>query len=71
MILLHRHHRQLRRHGNDNPENIMLVTLEQHDWIHSHVGLAYELGWLVHSWQDPADVPIRAEWTKDGPRVFA
>jgi hypothetical protein len=49
----------------------MLVTLEQHDWIHSHVAESYELGWLVHSWQEPADVPIRAEWTKDGPKVFA
>ena len=71
MILLHRHHRQLRRHKDERPENIMLVTLEQHDWIHHNVAEAYELGWLVHSWQDPADVPVRAEWTAEGPRVLA
>lgn len=68
---LHRHHRKLRSQGGkDEPGNIMLVTPEQHDWIHHHVGLSYELGWLVHSWDNPATVPIRAEWTEDGPRVL-
>lgn len=69
-MTLHRHHRQLRRHGNEDPENIMLVPLEQHDWIHRNVSLSYELGWLVHSWDDPSEVPIRAEWTPSGPRIL-
>jgi len=69
---LHRHHRKLRsQRGTDEPENIMLVTPEQHDWIHRNVGESYELGWLVHSWEDPAEVPIRGEWTSDGPRELA
>lgn len=71
-MTLHRHHRKRRSQGGqDTPENIIEVTPEQHEWIHRNVGLSYELGWLVHSWDDPSEVPIRAEWTKDGPRVLA
>lgn len=36
----------------------MLVTPIQHDWIHRNPAKAYALGWLVKSWQDPAEVPI-------------
>ena len=39
----------------------MLVTPLQHDWIHRNPAKAYEMGWLVHSWDDPADVPIRTD----------
>lgn len=69
---LHRHHRKLRSQGGtDDPVNIMHVTPEQHDWIHRNVGLSYELGWLVHSWDDPAEVPILAEWISGAPRMKA
>lgn len=60
---LHRHHRKRRSQGGtDDEPNIMLVTPEQHQWIHENVAKSYELGWLVESWQDPAEVPIRGEW---------
>lgn len=59
---LHRHHRKLRSQGGtDESSNIMLVTPLQHDWIHRNPAKAYELGWLVKSWQDPAEVPIRTD----------
>jgi hypothetical protein len=28
-----------------------------HGYVESHRGLAYQMGWLVHSWDDPAKVP--------------
>ena len=60
---LHRHHRKLRAQGGtDEPENVMLVTPEQHRWIHDHPAFSYERGWLVKSWQDPAEVPIQGTW---------
>ena len=56
---LHRHHRKLRSQGGtDDAANIMFVTPEQHAWIHANPEKAYELGWLVKSWQEPAEVPI-------------
>lgn len=29
-----------------------------HGWVHGHPAEAYRLGWLVHSWHDPASVPL-------------
>lgn len=56
---MHRHHRKRRSQGGtDDETNIMLVTPEQHTWIHDNPEKAYELGWLVKSWQDPATVPV-------------
>lgn len=56
---MHKHHRKLRSQGGtDDEANIMLVTPEQHAWIHANPEKAYELGWLVKSWQDPAEVPV-------------
>jgi hypothetical protein len=61
--MMHKHHRKRRAQGgSDDDANIMLITPEQHDWIHRHPGLSYERGWLVKSWQDPAEVPIQGEW---------
>ena len=66
---LHRHHRRLRSQGGtDEPSNIMLVTPQQHDWIHRNPAEAYAIGWLVHSWDDPADVPISIDPAKFDPR---
>ena len=60
---LHRHHRKLRSQGGDDSEhNTMLVSPEQHRWIHDHPARSYALGWLVKSWQDPAEVPITGLW---------
>ena len=68
-MTLHRHHRKLRSQGGgDEPSNIMLVTPLQHDWIHRNPGEAYAIGWLVHSWDDPADVPITVDPVQFDPR---
>ena len=63
------HHRQARqmggtaRHSVNDPANLALVcgsgTTGCHGWIESHRELAYQMGWLVHSWEDPAEVPWR------------
>jgi len=52
----HRHHRKLRRHGDETPANILEVGVELHDAIHRNPALAYEHGLLVHSWDDPAEI---------------
>lgn len=31
-----------------------------HQWVHDHPAIAYEHGWLVHSWADPWHVPVVA-----------
>jgi hypothetical protein len=38
---------------------LISVCRECHSWIHAHPEISYEEGWLVHSWQDPADVPLK------------
>lgn len=56
---MHRHHRKLRsRGGTDEPANVMSVTAVQHDWIHRNPKKARAIGWMVHSWEDPNEVPI-------------
>lgn len=30
-----------------------------HGWIHANPTKSYERGWMVHSWDDPANVPVR------------
>ena len=57
MSAIHKHHRKLRRHGDESPANILEVGVELHDAIHRHPALAYEYGMLVHSWDDPAEIP--------------
>lgn len=56
------HHRQLRRHGNDSPSNLVLLigsgTNAEHGWMHQHPAMAGLLGYMVPSWRDPAEVPI-------------
>lgn len=57
------HHRLLRKHGGtDSAVNLLAL----HPWchniapgsVHQNPALAYEKGWLVHSWDDPAQVPV-------------
>ena len=61
--VMHRHHRKLRSQGGDDSEqNIMLVSPEQHRWIHDNPAASYARGWLVKSWQDPAEVPVTGTW---------
>lgn len=61
----HFHHRQSRRHGDQRLENCLHVCLECHDYIHfGSPTVAYVMGWMVHSYDDPAEIPLRRG---DGP----
>jgi hypothetical protein len=55
---LHRHHRQPRRTGDNRLVNILMLCRACHDFAHAHPALAYRNGWLVHSWDDPAEVEV-------------
>jgi 5-methylcytosine-specific restriction endonuclease McrA len=61
------HHRQLRGMGKTSGErmydmaSLILLCRDCHSWIHLHPSESYESGWLVHSWDDPGDVPVRKE----------
>jgi hypothetical protein len=59
----HLHHRKLRKHGGqDTYENVIAVHPQCHNLgtnsIHANPAKSYENGWLVHSWDDPTDVPV-------------
>ncbi len=52
------HHRKLRsKGGKDELVNLIWVCRAHHDAIHLSPALAYEKGWLVPGWADPAEVP--------------
>lgn len=55
----HFHHRKLRRHKDQRLVNCLHVCGSCHRHIHDQVGVSYLLGWLVHSYADPAGVPAR------------
>lgn len=60
------HHRRPRRAGGSagahTAENLVLLcgtgTTGCHQHVESHRADAYEAGWLVHSWGNPAVVPV-------------
>lgn len=57
------HHRKLKsRGGKDSVSNLIHVHHECHnlgtDSIHLNPGLAGDKGWMVASWQDPANTPM-------------
>lgn len=59
----HVHHRKLRSQGGDNSvSNLILLCHVHHQAIHAKVELAYQLGYLVRSWDNPALVEIAAPW---------
>jgi len=55
----HVHHRKLRRHGDERDVNKLDVCAPCHESVHKNVARSYALGWLVHSWDDPAQVEVR------------
>jgi hypothetical protein len=58
-LLVEAHHRKLRsRGGKDTIENLIALHPGCHHWIHQHPEKATETGFMVHSWDDPATVPI-------------
>ena len=55
------HHRKRKSHGVDNtPPNLIPVcgsgTTGCHGYVHANPAISYEKGWLVHSWDDPAEI---------------
>lgn len=56
------HHRKLKGMGGsqklDYPANLISLCRTCHSWIHAHPSESYKLGYLVHSWDDPEDIPI-------------
>ena len=38
--------------------NLVSLCRSCHDYIHAHPAEGYRLGYLVHSWDDPAEIPI-------------
>jgi len=65
---IHTHHRKLRSQGGDeSAENLLRVCLECHTRIHAEPAEAYANGWLVKSFQNPAEVPVvPTQMTVDG-----
>jgi hypothetical protein len=66
------HHRKVRgMGGTSDPEvsfglaNLVSLCRLCHTECHANPRESYEQGWLVHSWDDPAEVPItrgRDDW---------
>ena len=55
----HLHHRRLRKHGGqDCPSNLVAIHSRCHTWVHGHPEASYERGYLVPSWQEPAEWPL-------------
>lgn len=48
--------------GTNNLANLLHGCRACHNWCHMHPALAYSLGWLVNSWQNPAEVEVLAYW---------
>jgi hypothetical protein len=55
----HAHHRKLRSQGGSGEETID-VCLHCHAEIHSFPARSFACGLLVHSWEDPAEIPVDA-----------
>ena len=62
------HHRKVKGMGGTaDPEvafglaNLVSLCRECHQWVHGNPEEAYVLGWLVHSWDNPVDIPVPEE----------
>lgn len=46
------HHRKRRSQGGtDDPGNLLACCALCHRFIHAHPEQAYDMGWLLHSWE--------------------
>jgi 5-methylcytosine-specific restriction endonuclease McrA len=82
------HHRQLKGMGGTSDEyrkyglaNTVCLCRSCHSHVHAHPAESYESGFLVHSWNDPEEVPLKSGaaiiWlradgtrTEDSPPLF-
>lgn len=59
MTNFHKHHRKMRSQGGGgHPSNILQVSPELHNLIHANPECAYKHGLLVHSYDDPKEIPV-------------
>lgn len=62
------HHRKSRRFHDDSPENLVRLcgsgTMGCHGWVHEHPAEAERLGYILPSWRDPLNAPVR-DWNGD------
>jgi 5-methylcytosine-specific restriction enzyme A len=62
----HVHHRLLKGQGGTSDAiikyglaNLVSVCFSCHSFVHLHPLAGYETGFLVHSWDDPENVPLK------------
>lgn len=60
----HFHHRKLRSHKDHSAINCLHACSACHTYLHANPNMAYLMGWMVHGWDVPAEVPV-----KRGPRA--
>lgn len=53
------HHRKGRGSKDQREVNCLHLCHECHRHIHANPTKSYLMGWLVHSYSDPADMPVR------------
>lgn len=56
--MIHNHHRQLRRGGDDSPVNVIGLPDVIHEWVHANPEKAREAGLIVSQYEDPATVQV-------------
>lgn len=61
----HFHHRKLRASKDHSLVNCLHLCRACHDRVHAHPTTAYLMGWLVHAWEDPMEIPVKVG---EGPR---
>jgi hypothetical protein len=55
----HLHHRKLRSQGGKHDAvNLLHLAYSHHAEVHADPARGYERGYLVHSWDEPVDVPV-------------
>lgn len=55
----HFHHRKLRAHKDHSSVNCLFACTRCHVLIHAEPTMAYLLGWMVHGWDDPGEIPVK------------
>jgi hypothetical protein len=53
------HHRKSRSSRDQRPVNGLHVCDACHKHMHNEVSKARLMGWIVPSWFDPADIPVK------------